>query len=152
VKRNMKVKVKYKKLKEGAIKPTRATDGSIGYDVHAIIEDNPFGVIIKPHEKELIGLGFALEIPEGIGGFLFARSGLANKRGLRPSNCVGVIDNDYRGEVMVSLRNDTDQPMVVENGERIAQLVFLPYVLTDFDDDEVGETDRGTGGFGSTGA
>lgn len=141
-----------KKTNPKAILPSRATNGSVGYDVYAII-DEPNGVVtIAPHGNKLIGLGFALEIPKGIGGFLFARSGLANKKGLRPSNCVGVIDPDYRGEVMVSLRNDTNVIMEVKDGERIAQLAFLPYYDVGFSEtDKVSETDRGEGGFGSTG-
>lgn len=148
----METKIKYKVIKDGAITPTRATEGSVGYDVYALLENEPTGVIIEPHENKLIRLGFALEIPNGIGGFLFARSGLASRKGLRPSNCVGVIDSDYRGEVMVSLRNDTNEPMVVNHGERIAQLAFLPYYTVDFDENgEIDKTSRGTGGFGSTG-
>jgi dUTP pyrophosphatase len=99
-----------------------------------------------------IGTGIAVEIPEGYFGAIFARSGLATKRGLRPANCVGVVDADYRGELIVALHNDTDQLQFVEPGERIAQLVIMPYLSVEFEEsDGLNETQRGSNGFGSTG-
>lgn len=100
----------------------------------------------------MIGTGIALEIPEGYFGAVFARSGLASKMGLRPANCVGVIDSDYRGEIKVAVHNDTDFEQFFNSGERIAQLVILPYLPVEFEEvDELSDTCRGSGGFGSTG-
>jgi len=99
-----------------------------------------------------IGTGIAMEIPEGYFGAIFARSGLATKRGLRPANCVGVVDSDYRGEIIVALHNDTEFPQEVSEGERIAQIVIIPYLPVDFTEvDNLSSTVRGEGGFGSTG-
>ena len=100
----------------------------------------------------MIGTGLAVEIPEGYFGAIFARSGLASKEGLRPANCVGVVDSDYRGEVKVALHNDTNELRTVQHGERIAQLVIMPYLPVEFNlVNELTDTDRGEGGFGSTG-
>jgi len=99
-----------------------------------------------------IGTGIAMEIPEGYFGAIFARSGLATKRGLRPANCVGVVDSDYRGEIIIALHNDTEFPQEVSEGERIAQIVIIPYLPVDFTEvDNLSSTVRGEGGFGSTG-
>ena len=99
-----------------------------------------------------IGTGIAVEIPEGYFGAIFARSGLATKRGLRPANCVGVVDADYRGELIVALHNDTDLVQEVAEGERVAQLAIIPYLPVNFVEvDDLSSTDRGEGGFGSTG-
>jgi dUTP pyrophosphatase len=99
-----------------------------------------------------IGTGIAVEIPEGYFGAIFARSGLATKRGLRPANCVGVVDADYRGELIVALHNDTEFPQEVSEGERIAQLVIIPHLSVRFVEvDDLSSTERGEGGFGSTG-
>ena len=96
--------------------------------------------------------GLSMEIPEGYAGLIYARSGIANKRGLAPSNKVGVVDSDYRGEIMVALHNHSSEPQTIDNGERIAQLVIAPYVVADFVlSDELDDTERGEGGFGSTG-
>ncbi len=146
------MQVKIKKLKEDATIPTRGSDKAAGYDLYAYAKDEPFAVIIQPHETKLIGTGLSITPPDGYFGAIFARSGLASKRGLRPANCVGVCDEDYTGEYMVAVHNDTDKPQCIEHGERIAQLVFLPYVSADFVEVyELEETDRGAGGFGSTG-
>ena len=100
----------------------------------------------------LVHTGVAMEIPEGLVGLIFARSGLATKRSLAPANKVGVIDSDYRGEIMVALHNHSDKPQTVEAKERVAQIAFVPYVAAAFEvADELGDTERGTGGFGSTG-
>ena len=142
------MKLNIKKLTEKAIVPTYGTEFSAGADLYNL--DTP--VVIEPHQTTLIHTGIAVEIPEGYCGLIFARSGLATKRGLAPANKVGVIDCDYRGEVMVALHNHTDIPQTVANGERIAQLVITPYVVADFEEtDELSETVRGEGGFGSTG-
>ena len=109
-------------------------------------------VLIKSHSTAFIHTGVALEIPEGYAGLIYARSGLACKKGLAPANKVGVIDSDYRGEIMVALHNHSNEDLFVENGERIAQLVITPYITANFMEvSELNETGRGEGGFGSTG-
>lgn len=107
---------------------------------------------IKPHETVKIGTGLAMEIPDGYFGAIFARSGLATKEGLRPANCVGVCDSDYRGEYIVVIHNDSEETRTITAGERIAQLVVMPYLPVTFDEvAELTDTNRGEGGFGSTG-
>ena len=138
-----------KRLQPDAIVPTKGSKYSAGYDLYACI---PEDVLITPHTTKLIDTGWAMEIPIGYFGAIFARSGLATKEGLRPANCVGVIDSDYRGPVKVALHNDSDLSRIVTNGERIAQLVIIDYFEIDFQEvKELEDTDRGTGGFGSTG-
>ena len=145
----MKIKVDIKKLHENAIIPTYGTEFSAGADIYALL-DEP--VTIAPGETKLIHTGLAFAIPEGFVGLNFARSGMATKRGLAPANKVGVIDSDYRGEVMVALYNQGNVPQTVEHGDRIAQMVFVPYYAADFAlKDELDDTARGSGGFGSTG-
>ena len=108
--------------------------------------------MIGPHTSAMIGTGLSCAVPEGYFGALFARSGLAAKEGLRPANCVGVLDSDYRGEIMIALHNDTDQEKRVSDGERIAQMVVMPYLTVSFfQAEELDETARGEGGFGHTG-
>ena len=142
--------MKIKRLKENAIVPTAGSEYAAGYDLYACLGTT--SIEIPPHSTAMIDIGWAMEIPEGTFGAIFARSGLASKQGLRPANCVGVIDADYRGPVKVALHNDTNEMQVVVENERIAQLVILPYLVTDFHEvDELDETNRGTGGFGSTG-
>lgn len=139
--------MKIKRLKENAIIPTQSSLYAAGYDLYSTET-----VTIRPHETVMIDTGWAMEIPNGFFGAIFARSGLATKQGLRPANCVGVIDSDYRGPVKVALHNDTDEGRYVNEGDRIAQLVILEYYLTDFTEvDELEDTTRGTGGFGSSG-
>lgn len=146
----MKPTVRTKKLCENAVLPKYGTEFAAGADLYACTEAE--AVTLAPGETKLIRTGIALEIPVGYAGFVFARSGLASKRGLAPANKVGVIDSDYRGELMVALHNHSGIPQSVENGERIAQLVILPYLAVDFlESDTLADTDRGTGGFGSTG-
>lgn len=141
--------VKIKKLRENAIVPTYGTDFSAGADLYAALDE---AVIIEPGETKLIPTGFAFEIPVGYAGFVHARSGLATKRGLAPANKVGVIDSDYRGEVMTALHNHGKEVQTVEPGERIAQMVIVPYITANFIlSDELNDTVRGEGGFGSTG-
>ena len=145
----MKTNIEIKKLDERAIIPTYGTEFSAGADIYALL-DEP--VTIAPGETKLIHTGLAMAIPEGIVGLNFARSGMATKRGLAPANKVGVIDSDYRGEVMVALHNHCEVLQTVEHGDRIAQMVFVPYYTAEFElKDELSETLRGAGGFGSTG-
>lgn len=145
----MKTNIQIKKLNENAITPTYGTEYSAGADIYALIDGSE---TIAPGESKLIHTGLALAIPEGLVGLVFARSGMACKRGLAPANKVGVIDSDYRGELMVCLHNHGTQPQIVENGERIAQISFVPYYTAQFElKDELDQTVRGEGGFGSTG-
>ena len=109
-------------------------------------------LIIFPHETKKIGTGVSMEIPQGVVGLLFARSGIATKQGLRPANCVGVIDPDFRGEIAVAMHNDTDNTQVISAGSRIAQMVFVPYIDAYFSEvNDLSDTIRGEGGFGHTG-
>ena len=141
--------VKIKKLKQNAVIPTQGSPYSAGYDLYACI-DEP--IIIEPHTTEKIGTGLAMELPNGYFGAIFARSGLATKQGLRPSNCVGVCDADYRNEYIVALHNDSDEQRIVEPNERIAQLILMEYTVMNFQEvDDLSKTERGQGGFGSTG-
>ncbi len=147
------MRVQVKKLNSGAKLPTRGSEHAAGYDLYACLNGE---VRILPGQTERIPTGLALALPEGTFGAVFARSGLAVKEGLRPANCVGVIDSDYRGELMVALRNDSAgerDARVITPGERIAQLVLLPYLPMEFEESgELPDTHRGAGGFGSTGA
>lgn len=142
--------MRIKFLNEWAQVPTRGSDYAAGYDLYAAIETP---VDIDSKMTKAIGTGIAMEIPTGYFGAIFARSGLATKRGLRPSNCVGVVDSDYRGEVIVALHNDFGTVQTVNPGERIAQMVLLPYAIVDQFEvvDNLEDTTRGVGGFGSTG-
>ena len=142
-------KINIKLLREGAKLPTYGTEFSAGADIYALL-DEP--VVIAPGETKLIHTGLAMAIPEGLVGLNFARSGMATKRGLAPANKVGVIDSDYRGELLVALYNQGNVAQTVEHGDRIAQIIFMPYYTTDFVlCDELDATVRGEGGFGSTG-
>lgn len=141
--------VKIVKLCENARIPTYGSVSAAGADLYACIEQP---VTIAPGQTLLVPTGLSMEIEEGFAGFIYARSGLATKRGLAPANKVGVIDSDYRGQVMVSLHNHSDKEQTVEPGERVAQMVFAPvyqaqFILTD----TLEQTERGSGGFGSTG-
>lgn len=143
------MKINIKKLNENAIIPTRGSEYAAGYDLYACTSSS---IVIMPHNTVKIGTGLAIELPHGYFGAIFARSGLATKQGLRPSNCVGVCDEDYRGEYVVALHNDTDEPQTINPMERIAQLVVMPYLPVEFNEvNELSETKRGDGGFGSTG-
>lgn len=144
------MEVKIKKIYEDVLTPTRGTTSSAGYDLYAYLEEDK--VTLKPGETFMFHTGICFEIPEGYFGGVFARSGLAAKRNLRPANCVAVIDSDYRGELMVPIYNDSSTDQTLEKNERIAQIVILPYLNVDFVEvDSLADTDRGTGGFGSTG-
>ena len=139
--------VNIKKLDERATIPTYGTEYSAGADLYSIE-----AVTVEPHKTVLVHTGLALEIPEGYAGLIFARSGLACKRGLAPANKVGVIDADYRGEIMVALHNHTESPVSIDAGERVAQLAIMPFLKAEFElSDELSDTVRGAGGFGSTG-
>jgi len=145
----MKFQMNIKKLRSDAIIPTYGSACSAGADLYAC-EDN--AVSIGVGQTVLIHTGIAMAIPEGYVGLVYARSGLATKKGLAPANKVGVIDSDYRGEIMVALHNHGSVPQTVESGERIAQIVFTPYAAAEFlAVDELDVTERGEGGFGSTG-
>lgn len=145
----MTTKVKIKKLNENAVIPTYGTLYSAGADLYACVGES---VTIEPGQTYLVKTGVAMEVPEGYAGLIYARSGLASKKGLAPANKVGVVDADYRGEVMVPLYNHSNKAAVIENGERIAQLVITPFLTADFVvSDELSDTVRGEGGFGSTG-
>ena len=139
------MEIKIKKITDNA-KITRGSDQAAGYDLYAVTD-----ATINPHECVLVGTGLIMQIPEGYFGGIYARSGLASKQGLRPANCVGIVDSDYRGEVMVALRNDTNEVRSVSAGERIAQIVIQPYLNVTFVEGELDDTERGAGGFGSTG-
>ena len=139
----------FKKLNDLAKIPTRGSKYSAGYDLYAATDSI---VYIPPHSTVKIGTGLAMDIPHGYFGAIFARSGIATKRGLRPANCTGICDEDYKGEYIVALHNDSNELMSIEAGERIAQLIILPYQNLNFIEvDELQKTDRGEGGFGSTG-
>ena len=145
----MQYDVRIKKLRENAVVPTYGSEFAAGADLYAAIEE---AVTINPSETKLIPTGLAMEIPTGYAGLVYARSGLASKRGLAPANKVGVIDSDYRGEVMVALHNHGTKAQTIEEGERIAQMVIAPYVTANFIlSDSLDDTVRGEGGFGSTG-
>ena len=141
--------LKIKLLNDNAKVPTRGSEKAAGWDLYAAIEAP---ITIKAFETEKISTGIAVALPEETFGGIYARSGLATKKGLRPANCTGVIDEDYRGEVIVALHNDTRNDWVIEPGERIAQLVVEPYVKVKIiETSELDDTARGEGGFGSTG-
>ena len=138
-----------KKLNENAIVPTYGSAYAAGADLYACEGGE---VTIEAGETKLIHTGIAMEIPEGLVGLIYARSGLACKRGLAPANKVGVVDADYRGEVMVALHNHSDAVQRISAGERIAQLVVAPFLKAEFEESEsLSDTVRGEGGFGSTG-
>ena len=143
------VRIRVKKLTDTAALPVRGSEQAAGYDLFA---DLAGPLRILPHTTQMVGTGLAMEIPEGYFGAIFARSGLAARESLRPANCVGVVDSDYRGPFMIALHNDSDCERTVEPGERIAQMVVIPYLQVGFEEvDELQETVRGAGGFGSTG-
>lgn len=159
------MKIEIQKLTDTAKIPTRGSEYAAGYDLYVDTRSTPGlndyrddfrknqGIIfIPPHTNAKLSTGISVAIPKGYFGAIFARSGLASKQGLRPANCVGVIDADYRGPVMVALHNDSNITAQVNDGERIAQLVILPCQDIEFEEvDTLDTTDRGSGGFGSTG-
>ena len=143
------MKISAKKLKENAILPTYGSKCAAGADLCACLEEP---ILIAPGKTEFIGTGIAVAIPTGYAGFVYARSGLASKRGIAPANKVGVIDSDYRGEIIVSLYNHSGEGFTVNPGDRIAQIVIAPVEAAEFElVSELEKTERGEGGFGSTG-
>lgn len=143
--------VKIKRLSPTAIIPTRASEGSAGYDLYLFTEDGK-GVDINPGDHVILHTGVAMAIPDGYFGAIYARSGLAIKKGIRPANCVGVIDSDYRGELLIGIHADGDEPIRLEATDRIAQIVIQKYEKVHFEVvDDLDDTDRGEGGLGSTG-
>ena len=143
------MEVKIKKLNDLAKIPTRGSEYAAGYDLYAAISEP---VIIRPHTTEKIGTGLSFELPEYTFGAIFARSGLATKMGLAPANKVGVCDEDYRGEYIIALHNHSNEDKIVSPGERIAQLILLPYVPMEFIEvDNLSDTERADGGFGHSG-
>lgn len=144
------MKLCVKRLRDGAVLPMRATEGSAGHDLYALL-DEP--VTVRPGGLVRIPTGIAVALPcPDYAAFVYARSGLAIKFGIAPSNCVGVIDSDYRGEVIVGLTNHSSEPYTIQTGERIAQMIIAPVVLPEIVEcDTLDDTARGAGGFGSTG-
>ena len=141
--------VRIKKLHPDAVIPTYGTPFAAGADLYACMDSS---VTIGPGQTQFIHTGLAVEIPVGFAGLVYARSGLACKKGIAPANKVGVIDADYRGEIMVALHNHSSEAVTIESKERIAQLVITPFLTAQFEEtDELGDTERGEGGFGSTG-
>ncbi|MBO4940549.1 MAG: dUTP diphosphatase [Clostridia bacterium] len=142
-------KISVKKLNENAVLPTYGSEFSAGADLYALAERE---IVIEPGETVLVHTGLAMEIPKGYAGLIYARSGLASKRGLAPANKVGVVDADYRGEIMVALHNHSTITQTVAPKERIAQLVVAPFLKAEFEETAtLSDTVRGEGGFGSTG-
>ena len=141
--------ISVKKLKENATLPTRGSEYAAGYDLYAAIDET---VVIGPHETQKVGTGLAFSLPDNTFAAIFARSGLATKQGLRPSNCCGVIDSDYRGDIIVALHNDTNTPQTIQPMERVAQLIIMPYLPIEFEEVEaLSDTNRGDKGFGYSG-
>lgn len=141
--------INIKKMNKDAIMPHRATTFSAGADLYACISED---IVINPSERILIPTGIAMAIPESYGGFIFPRSGTASKYGISLSNCVGVVDSDYRGEIKIAIINHSNEVYTIKNGDRIAQMVIMPVDLCSYTEcDSLDETDRGEGGFGSTG-
>lgn len=144
--------VNYKKLNDEAEAPAYGSEYAAGMDLSALIQSGAKAQRIPAGATVKIGTGIAMEIPEGYFGAVFARSGMATKRGLRPANCVGVIDSDYRGEIIIPLHNDTDKCETIHNGDRVAQMIIMPYPGVQLKEvNELVNTERGEGGFGSTG-
>ena len=155
------INVKIKRLSETAQLPTKAHDSDASFDLYADIEDTfkPFGstedvrgLKILPGQTVKISSGVAMEIPEWYWGAIYARSGLATKQGLRPANCVAVIDAHYRGPIAVPIHNDSNEVQIIHHGDRIAQFMLAPVIETSFEEvSELSDSDRGEGGFGSSG-
>ena len=140
--------IKVKKLNNLAKLPTRGSDYAAGYDLYAATD---YIIDIAPHSTVKIGTGLSFELPKGTFAAIVARSGIATKRGLRPANCVGICDSDYRGEYIVALHNDTDEMQRIEPQERIAQMILLPFITMRFNEEnELSDTERGSGGFGDS--
>lgn len=148
------IDIKIKRLTDTAILPTKAHPTDACFDIYAdaLSFRSDGEIAISPHETVKIPTGFATNIPHGYWGAVFARSGLATKEGLRPANCVAVIDEPYTGQWFIPLHNDTDETKIIHHSDRIAQFTLLPYYnINLIEVDELDETDRGVNGFGSTG-
>lgn len=155
------INVKIKRLSETAQLPTKAHDSDAAFDLYADIQDTfkPFGstedvkgIKVMPGQTVKVYTGFSTEIPVGYWGAVYARSGLATKQGLRPANCVAVIDAEYRGEWLIPLHNDSSDVQIIHHGDRIAQFMLAPVIETKFEEvSELSDSDRGEGGFGSSG-
>ena len=144
------MELQVKKLRPDAILPTRGSAQAAGDDLYACLDGEELE--IPPHATVRVPTGLCIAVPAGYFAAVFARSGLATREGLRPANCVGVCDSDYRGEYLIMLHNDTDRPRRIRGGDRVAQMVVLPYLPVTFREvEELSETERGQGGFGSTG-
>lgn len=144
--------IKVKRICEEAKLPTRGSEKAAAYDVYACLPDENAPVTIMPHQTMLISTGLRMAPPEGFYVGVYARSGLSSKEGLRPANCVGVIDEDYRGEYLVAVHNDSEVTRSIRHGDRIAQILLQKRYDMDFEEvDELDTTGRGEGGFGSTG-
>ena len=139
--------MKIKLLSDKAKVPTRGSEEAAGWDLYAATD-----AIIPPHSTVKVSTDIAIEIPAGYFGAVFARSGLATKQGLRPANCVGVIDSHYRGPIIVAIHNDSNNVQIIHHGDRIAQFMLAPVIETSFEEvSELSDSDRGEGGFGSSG-
>ncbi len=142
--------VKVKKLNENAVLPTYGSANAAGADLYACLAEP---LVLEPGQTFLVPTGLSMELPEGYAGLIYARSGLATKKGLAPANKVGVVDSDYRGEFLVPLHNHSNEAATIEPNERIAQLIITPYIVGAFEVAEsLDDTERGAGGFGSTGS
>lgn len=138
-----------KRVSDTAVVPTRGSEYAAGYDLYADISEP---VLIRPHETAKIDTGLQFELPDGYFAAIFARSGLAAREGLRPANCVGVCDADYRGNYIVAVHNDSTSDRIIEPHEKIAQMVVMPFLPLEFEEsDSLSDTARSDGGFGSTG-
>lgn len=141
--------IRVKRVRASAVLPTYGSPGAAGADLYACLEED---IVVAPGESAFVPTGLAMEIPQGYAGLIYARSGLACKRGLAPANKVGVVDSDYRGEFMVVLHNHGTTVQTVSNGDRIAQLVITPVLVPQYNEvDDLSDTARSSGGFGSTG-
>lgn len=146
------MEIHFKRESEDVKVPTRGSSKAAGYDLYAYIQNENGYHVIMPHETEKIHTGLSFQPPEGYFGAIFARSGLATHYGIRPANCCGICDQDYTGEYIVALHNDSCDPVIIKSGDRIAQLIFLPYQDIDFiEANDIKSTAREDGGFGSTG-
>lgn len=144
------MEVKFIKTDKNATVPNYGTAGAAGADLYALIPEG--SVTVDAGETYMVHTGIAMQIPDGFGGLILARSGIAAKRGLAPANKVGLIDSDYRGEIMVPIYNHSGAPQEISNGERVAQIMITPFLHADFSECEtLDDTARNTGGFGSTG-
>ena len=143
------MKIKIKKLSESTILPTKAHDTDACFDIYASLDE---GISIRPHRTRKIPVGFSTEIPHGYYAAVYARSGLGINKGLRPANCVGIIDSDYRGEWVVALHNDSNQAQLISPGDRIAQFIINEVIPCSLEEVfELSDTVRGEGGLGSSG-